>query len=223
MIFVPAHHTDQIVHHSHEPLIFALRMGNKYNRHQHRPHILSGLNFCDLRLLLPCPSIILIVRQNCTYIDSLSVVVYGSNKACFVDANVENRKSPYLIGVRRYCAQRGKGVKTASSHQSIPVFYRCLGIRMFQCKFVESFSCNNVQGLMAYLGVFLAARNAARSMSEAVPCHCTPQYREADPSVLWISAPDSIPHIHSVSASALQIPGQRHKQGAACQSCDLHT
>ena len=215
MIFVPAHHTDQIVHHSHEPLIFAHRMGNKYNRHQHRPHILSGLNFCDLRLLLPCPSIILIVRQNCTYIDSLSVVMYGSNKACFVDANVENRKSPYLIGVRRYCAQRGKGVKTASSHQSIPVFYRCLGIRMFQCKFVESFSCNNVQGLMAYLGVFLAARNAARSISEAVPCHCIPQSLEADPSVLWISAPNSIPHIHSVSASGPLILGQCHGQGVA--------
>ena len=167
--------------------------------------------------------IILIVRQNRTYIDSLSVVVYGNDKACFVDAIVENRKSPYLIGVRKYCAQRGKGAKTASSHQSIPVFYRCLGISMFQCKFVQSFSCNNVHGLTAYLGVFLAAGNVARSMSEAVPCYCTPHSREADPSVLWISAPNSIPHIHSVSASALQISDQRHKQGVAHQLCDLHT
>jgi len=48
--------------------------------------------------------------------------MYCRDKPRFIAANIENRKSSYLVCVRKSCTQFGKRVESALLHQSVPAF-----------------------------------------------------------------------------------------------------
>src|SRR5262245_55517295 len=87
---------------------------------------------------LPLPLVVIRVREDVFDEDFLVSIVYFRNQAIVIAFDIEDRASPYGVGMPKSPAHIRKITPVGFPRQLVPLFQRCLGIGMFFPKLAQS-------------------------------------------------------------------------------------
>src|SRR5262245_16671264 len=112
---------------------------------------------------LPLPLVVIRVREDVFDEDFLVSIVYFRNQAVVIAFDIEDRASPYGVGVPKSCAYLRKVAPVGLPRQFVPLFQRRLGIGMFFPELAQSLFADDSHSAIPFNGYtrILRARGQA--------------------------------------------------------------